>query len=283
MLNIVATLLMVLHRSDFSFDIKSIYSVSIYPLQSATKNISQSFVKLYTGISDIFVLQDQILILRDRIVELEGTALEYDELYRENVRLRQILNERPKDEYPLEYAEIISKDPQNFYTTIIVNKGSVHGLSVGMPVISYQYGIKGLVGKVIETRLYSSRVLAIVDQRSKTSVMLEASRVTGIMSGQSPKATQAYLEYIDRDVDVDEGERVITSGMGGVFPKGILVGTIFKIEKKSYGLFHDIYIEPIVDFSSLEDVYIVKKMPDEEVLELLDEVPPIEGIVGVLN
>lgn len=270
-LNIFAALLMVLHKSNFSFNIRTIYSLSIYPLQNATKNISQAFVKLYTGITDVFILRDQIIILRDRISDLEGTALEYDELYRENIRLRQTLNEKPQGEYPLEYAEIISKDPQNFYITIIINKGSAHGISVGMPVIAYQNGVKGLVGKIIETRLYNSRVLSIVDQRSKISVMLEASRTTGIMTGQSPKSAQTYLEYIDRDVDVDEGERVVTSGMGGVFPKGILVGNIFKIEKKSYGLFHDIYVEPIVLFSSLEDVYIVKKIPDEEVIELLSE------------
>ncbi len=278
MLSVLSSLLLVLHKSNFSFDVRTIYSLSIYPLQSATKNISQAFVKLYTGISDILILQDQVDIFRGRIAELEGTALEYDQLYKENIRLRQILNEKPEDEYALEFAEIVSKDPQNFYTTLIVNKGSVHGVATGMPVIAYQNGRKGLVGKVVEVRLYNSRVLSVVDQRSKTSVMLEASRSTGIMSGQSPKSAQTYLEYIDREIDVEEGERVITSGMGGLYPKGIWVGNIFKVEKKSYGLFHDLYIEPIVSFSSLEDVYIVKKLPDEEVIELLDEYDVIEDI-----
>lgn len=278
MLSVLSSLLLVLHKSNFSFDVRTIYSLSIYPLQSATKNISQAFVKLYTGISDILVLQEQVAIFRGRIAELEGTALEYDQLYRENIRLRQILNEKPEAEYALEFAEIVSKDPQNFYTTLIVNKGSVHGVATGMPVIAYQNGRKGLVGKVVEVRLYNSRVLSIVDQRSKTSVMLEASRATGIMSGESPKSAQTYLEYIDREIDVEEGERVITSGMGGLYPKGIWVGNIFKVEKKSYGLFHDLYIEPIVSFSSLEDVYIVKKLPDEEVIELLDEYDVIEDI-----
>ena len=70
---------------------------------------------------------------------------------------------------------------------------------------------------------------------------------------------------------VEEGERVVTSGMGGVFPKGILVGTIFKVEKKNYGLFHDLYVEPSVDFSTLENVYVIKKIPDQEIIMLANE------------
>ena len=70
---------------------------------------------------------------------------------------------------------------------------------------------------------------------------------------------------------MEEGDRVITSGMGGVFPRGILVGTIFKVEKKSYGLFHDLYVEPVVNFSTLENVYIIKKIPDREIVNLANE------------
>lgn len=262
---------MVLNRSNFVFDIKSIYSFGVYPLQSATKNISQAFVYLYTSVTDIFVLQKKLDILKNRVVELGGAALEYEQLSRENARLRALLNEAPTDNYPLEYAEIVSKDPQNFYTTIIVNKGSANGIVVGMPVIAYQDGHKGLVGKVVEVRRYNSRVLSLLDQRSQISVMLESSRATGIMVGQSPKSSKPHLQFIDLQIDVEEGEKVLTSGMGGVFPKDILVGTVFKVEKKSYGLFHDLYVAPTVDFSTLENVYIVNKIPDQEIIELSNE------------
>ena len=127
------------------------------------------------------------------------------------------------------------------------------------------------MGKVVEVRRYNSRILSLVDQRSQISVMLESSRTTGIMVGQSPKSTQTHLQYIDLQMDVEEGERVVTSGMGGVFPKGILVGTIFKVEKKNYGLFHDLYVEPTVNFSTLENVYVIKKVPDQEIIMLANE------------
>lgn len=263
---------LVLHKSNFVFDIKSLYAFGLYPLQSATKNISKAFVKIYTGITDIITLQDSLEAMRNRVATLEGTALEYRQLKSENDRLKKLLNDRPVDDnYELEYAEIVSKDPQNFYRTIVINKGSVDGISVGMPVIAYQNGVKGLVGKIIEVRNYYSRVLSLSDETSQISVMLETSHAAGIMSGQSLKSQEAYLGYIDRSVEVEEGERVITSGMGGVFSKGILVGTIFKVEKKIYGLFHDLYVSPVVDFSSLEDVYIIKKMPEPEVLDLAGE------------
>ena len=262
-LNLIAGMLMVLNRSNFVFNFRSIYSLGIYPIQSATKSISKAFVYIYTSINDIFTLQNQIQNLRDRIAELSGTALEYEQLSRENERLRALLNEIPTDNYPLEYAEIVSKDPQNFYNTIVINKGSANGIVVGMPVISYKDGYKALVGRVVDVRRYNSRVLSLIDQRSQISVMLESSRATGIMTGQNPKSTQTHLQYIDLQLDVEEGDRVITSG--------ILVGTIFKVEKKSYGLFHDLYVEPAVNFSTLENVYIIKKIPDKDVLNLANE------------
>ncbi|MDO6993836.1 rod shape-determining protein MreC [Brachyspira innocens] len=271
LLNLIAAMLMVLNRSNFVFNLQSIYALGVYPIQSATKSVSRAFVYLYTSITDIFTLQGQVQVLKDRIAELSGAALEYEQLSAENDRLRALLNEAPTDEYALEYAEIVSKDPQNFYTTIVINKGSAHGIVVGMPVISYQNGYKGLVGKVVEVRRYNSRILSLVDQRSQISVMLESSRTTGIMVGQSPKSTQTHLQYIDLQMDVEEGERVVTSGMGGVFPKGILVGTIFKVEKKNYGLFHDLYVEPTVNFSTLENVYVIKKVPDQEIIMLANE------------
>lgn len=267
-LNLIAGTFMVLNRSNFVFDIQSIYTLGIYPMQSATQNISKTFIHIYTSITDIFTLQQQIQSLRDRIAELSGATLEYEQLVSENSRLRALLNETPTSNYPLEYAEIVSKDPQNFYNTIIINKGAANGIVVGMPVISYRDGYKALVGKVIEVRRYNSRVLSLIDQRSQISVILESSRATGIMIGQNPRSTQTYLQYIDLQIDVEEGEKVVTSGMGGVFPKGILVGTIFKVEKKNYGLFHDLYIEPAVNFSILENVYIVKKVPDQEIISL---------------
>ena len=270
-LNLIAGMLMVLNRSNFVFNFRSIYSLGIYPIQSATKSISKAFVYIYTSINDIFTLQNQVQVLRDRIAELSGTALEYEQLSRENERLRALLNDMPTDNYPLEYAEIVSKDPQNFYNTIVINKGSANGIVVGMPVISYRNGYKALVGRVVETRRYNSRVLSLIDQRSQISVMLEGLRATGIMTGQSPKSIQAHLEYIDLQLDVEEGDRVITSGMGGVFPRGILAGTIFKVEKKNYGLFHDLYVETAVNFSTLENVYIIKKIPDREIVNLANE------------
>lgn len=270
-LNLTAGILMVLNRSNFVFNLRSIYSLGVYPIQSATKSVSKAFVYIYTSINDIFTLQNQIQALRNRIADLSGTALEYEQLKAENERLRALLNEVPTDDYPLEYSEIVSKDPQNFYNTIVINKGSAHGIAVGMPIISYKDGYKALVGRVVEARRYNSRVLSLIDQRSQISVMLEGLRATGIMTGQAPKSTQTHLQYIDLELDVEEGDRVITSGMGGVFPRGILVGTVFKVEKKSYGLFHDLYIEPAVNFSTLENVYIIKKMPDREVIMLANE------------
>ena len=94
-LSLIASIFMVLNRSNFVFDLRSIYALGVYPVQNATQNISKAFVYLYTSITDIFTLQSQLQVLRDRIAELNGTALEYEQLRQENSRLRALLNEAP--------------------------------------------------------------------------------------------------------------------------------------------------------------------------------------------
>ncbi len=258
----------VFSATDFSFNLKSAYMFGIYPLQVAGLNISRSLGRVYDNIHDINTLQEELNISRQRLAELENTMADVEELRDDNERLRRILGEKLEIDN-VEYAQVVSKDPQNFFMTIVINKGSTSGIAIGMPVIGYSRGVRAIVGKIIEVRANYSKVLPLTDKNLQIGAMLDISHNSGILMGQSLSSTLCYLQFIDKSVDVEVGELVVTSGMGGVFPKGYAIGHVFNIEKKNYGLFHDIYVEPIIDLSSLEEVYIIKRTIDPEITELL--------------
>jgi rod shape-determining protein MreC len=123
---------------------------------------------------------------------------------------------------------------------------------VNQPVVTHQ----GLVGKVVRTTSSTAQVELITDKNSRVAALIQKNRAEAILCGQSSPI--CILEYLDRDVDIKVGDFVISSGMGGIFPKGHTIGIISKIGKKSYGLFQYAEVTPLVPFSMLEEVLILK-------------------------
>lgn len=267
--NALCLFFIVFSRANFTLDIKKIYAITLYPLQYGSRNVSQSFSDLYASISELSRLKKELASTRKKILRYENMSLEVEEIKRENARLKDILEHQRAMEYLTIAGAVVAKDPQNFYSTIIINRGENHGVKIGMPVIAYQNAQKGLVGKVVEVSGNYSKVIPLIDPKCSVGVMLEESRHSGILVGQSPKSMNCLIHYIDRDATVEKGISVITSGMGGVYPKGITVGTVAEIDKKNYGLFQDVYLKPAVNFAILEDVYVIKRDSDDEILELL--------------
>lgn len=263
--------MIVFTKAGFTFSFKKLYSVVLYPFQYGTMNISRAIKNAYISIAEISRLQDELNETREKLLHYEDTATEYEEIRRENERLKELLEVQKDIEYRTILASIVAKDPQNFYSTIVVNRGSSHGVQVNMPVISYVNAEKAVVGKVVEVASRYSKIAPLLSESCEIGGMLEEQRNTGILSGQAPKTFLCRMRYVDRNIDVPEAERVITSGMGGVFPKGILIGSVFDVDKKNYGLFQDVYVKPAVDLSILEDVFIIALTSDEEIRDLFEE------------
>ncbi len=144
----------------------------------------------------------------------------------------------------------------------MVNKGSVDGVKRDMAVIAYQNGLQGLVGKVVLVNKYTSTVKPILDSSLYIAAMFQKSRYTGLISGDSEDNSEyLIMKYINKEAMnyIEYGDLVITSGLGGVYPKGIHIGRVRKIEAKTYQTSMEAYIEPIIDFSRLEYVFILEK------------------------
>ncbi len=194
--------------------------------------------------------------------ELLSYQLVHDELEtvkREKNRLEQTLGYRQKILLKSIPAKIILKDPQNLFTTLVINRGEEDGIREGDPVVGFTKGKMALVGKIIECESTSAKILTIVDPRSQVGVMIEATGDNGILKGQSPAQISCKIEYLDRKLDGLEGKTIITSGIGGRYPRGIYIGEITEVIRKRYGLFQQSFLTPQINFFTLDEVFVMVK------------------------
>lgn len=175
----------------------------------------------------------------------------YREGYLEGIRLQKLLALKERTNHHTIAAMVIGKEQTSIMKTILINKGTSHGLRVDLPVIADQ----GVVGRIVETSAHVSRVLLLVDENSNTDVMIQENRIQGILQGATLGCS---LKYIPKTETVSVGNIVITSGLSGLFPKGLLIGVVKNVEKTDSGLFQKIDVAPFVDFSKLEEVMVIE-------------------------
>lgn len=193
------------------------------------------------------------LSLKKEIAPLRQKLSEYEEVFRENERLNKLLSFKDKTTFSTKTAQVIGRDPSNWLSILIIDKGKKDGLETGMPVISDV----SLVGKIVEVGRATSRVLLINDPNFKVAALIQESRDEGIISGSIGGACRMYFLSLDSEVKVND--IVVTSGLGGVFPKGLLIGRVIDIDLDSTGLMKNCSIRPATNLSRLEEVLIIFK------------------------
>lgn len=222
------------------------------PTHMVTTSVVRSIRKTWEGYLFLVAVQKENRILKKRVAELEAINNHFLEIDKENQRLKALLAFRKTIPNVIISAQIIGKDATSWFRSILLNKGIKDGVTVNQPVVTHQ----GLVGKVVRTSSSTAQVELITDKNSRVAALIQKNRAEAILYGQSTPI--AVLEYLDRDVDIQLGDCVISSGMGGIFPKGLMLGIISKVGKKAYGLFQYAEVTPLVPFSMLEEVLILK-------------------------
>lgn len=193
-------------------------------------------------------LQDENRQLRREKAILSEQLNQYREGYLEGIRLQKLLNIKGGFQHRTVAARVIDSDRTSLFKTLLINKGTVEGLRVGLPVLADQ----GVVGRIIETSWHASRVLLMIDENSNIDALVQRSRAQGILQGAG--SSGCNLKYISRVEEVQTGDVVLSSGLAGVFPKGLLLGVVTGASRKEGGLFQKIDVAPAVDFSKLEEV-----------------------------
>lgn len=194
-----------------------------------------------------------------RLLKELGTSrqkiIQQSELEFENQRLRELLGFKRSLPSPVIAAEIIGKDPSAWFKTVIIDKGSTDGLRRGLPAVSPL----GVVGQIIEVSARQSRLMLIIDRNSGADALVQRTRARGIVKGTSQD--DCYLDYVLHADDVRVGDLVVSSGFDGVYPKGLLIGTVTAVDFKGGDFFKDVQITPAVDFDKLEEVLIILESP----------------------
>jgi len=182
----------------------------------------------------------------------------YKELILSNYRLRKLLNFQKNMPHSVVAAEVVGKDSSPWYKTIIINKGKADGLVKGLPVVVPD----GITGQIMDVSYQHSKVLLIIDQNSAVDALVQRTRARGIIKGES--AGQCLFKYVLRKHDVKVGDTVVSSGLDGVFPKGLLIGHVSGVIRRSSGIFQEVTVSPYVDFEKLEEVLVVLTSPKKD-------------------
>ncbi|MCX6808250.1 MAG: rod shape-determining protein MreC [Candidatus Berkelbacteria bacterium] len=232
---------------------------SISVLQYSTGGISgflfrtgHSISQTFRFVADIGNLKKENANLTDRIYQLQIDQSQISELENENKLLKQELGFlADSDKGSLVPARIIDRDPLNYLDYLVVDKGSSEGILTGQAAVFN--GI--LIGRVEVTYENSSKIRLITSKDSLIQAMLQDSRSKGILKGGN---SGLYLDNIVSDTDIKAGEYIVTSGLGGGLKEGILIGRAGEVQSFSSGIFKSITVEPLVDLSKLELIFIQK-------------------------
>ncbi len=231
---------------------ESLIGSIIKPATGAVTAIVNSVRSSVTDIAEIGSLRDTNRMLNQQIITLRAQVREVEALIQENQRLREMLDFKDThSEFDLIGCSVVGKSPDNTSSIFIIDKGSGGGIVKNMPIVTSE----GLVGQVIEVGSNWAKVLPLNDQRSSVSILINRTRDTGILKGD---ISFELTGSISPEAAVVEGDDVVTSGMGGIYPKGLFVGKITQIRTGDGQLLKDIKVEPAVDFNKVEEVFVLK-------------------------
>jgi rod shape-determining protein MreC len=235
------------------------------PFQNAVSAVVSGVVGAWTGYLDLRGTRVENQRLVERVRDLETLLQERGHLAREAERFRELLGLREILPMTTTVAEVVARDGLPWYRTILINKGSEDGLSLENPVISPT----GVVGRIIAIGPHAAKVQLLQDRDSGAGVLIERSRVTGVVSGQvgfsGTGSSDLVMKYVPELADVTVGDVVVTSGQDRVYPKGLVVGRVRFVGKGS-GLSKDILVEPSARFSQVEEVLVIHQ--EKEILTL---------------
>lgn len=270
---LVAVLLMALQLTGRLGAIEGAVALLMAPGQQGLSSITDRTVQTISGLADFRNLQERTAELENINRSLLAENLRLQEIERENQRLRELLSfseTRPGIELRggQIIARVIGRDSNNFLNFLMVDLGSNHGIEVGMPVMNNE----GLVGRVSEVTSSSSKVLLITDPLSAVNAILQSSRLTGVVNGVV--GGDPVMGFIPQGTLVGVGEVVLSSGLGGNFPKGIPIGQVVEVRQRDFEVFQEALVRPIVDFGRLEFVLIVTSF------DPLEFVPALDGVTG---
>jgi len=256
---IISGTFLIFSSGSFILNFKKIGFSTISTIDKGVHSVTKGIGNTFNAVRELKQLQKDY---NELVIKLEN----YEQMQRSNADIRKE-NERLKEQLDFSTtqiemnipAQIISRSMDNIYSYLTINKGSVNGIKKNMPVIAYQNGNQGLVGKVVQVGTFTSQIMPIYNAQCMVSSRIQNTRDLGLVNGLGDFDQPLIMQYIRKRV-VDElsyGDIVVTSGENDNYSRDIPIGTISKITVLDYNSSLRIEMTPIIDFSRLENVFVI--------------------------
>jgi len=246
---------------SFVIDVRDVGFSLFSGIRGVIQGVSTSVQKTILSVKELSRLKEEYDQLVKQLERYEELARNAADIEQENINLKKQLNFSQNLIFKHIPAQIIGKDPDNLFSSFVIDKGIKEGIKKNMAVIAFQDGTQGLVGLVVQVGRHESMVMPVYDYNSYVSARFAQSLYEGIVSGQGDSNGPLVMKYIKKRAkdEIQYGDRVVTSGLGGIYPKGIEIGRVSKIIFQEYETSLTVELEPSIDFSRLEYVFVIEK------------------------
>ena len=260
--------LLFLSTRSFILNFKNMGLSVFSGVRGGVYEISSLVSRTVLSVRELADLRREHAELLRRLARYEELERSNAEISQENIRLREQLGFAMTIRYHQIPAEITGRDPDNLFSALVINKGKHSGVANDMAVIAWQDGTQALVGKVIQAGAFESLVMPLYDVSSLIASRFSVSRYEGIVEGQGGPDAALLMRFIPKRArdEINVGDMVVSSGMGGVYPPGINIGRVSGLSYLEYEVSMEAELAPFIDFSRLEYVFVIEPEPVEDTL-----------------
>jgi rod shape-determining protein MreC len=252
----ISIALLILSSSGKMAPVEGAFSAVSRPFLLTFNEVGRNFDNVLQTVNDLSSLRTVNRQLKSLVDTLTIDNLRLTEVEAENQQLRELLKfKQLNPTYDFRggqvIARVISQAQTNYLATLSIDLGSEQGIAAGMPVVTEQ----GLVGRIQKVGPNTSTVLLMTDPSSGVQALVKRNRAVGVVNGRA--AELPIMEFIPQDADISVGDEVITSGLGGTFPKNIVIGQIVEVRRRDYDMYQQAVLRPTVNFNRLEFVLVI--------------------------
>lgn len=235
---------------------ENIIKTVVTPIESGVSKVVRGVSDTFGTVFAIGSIKDDNEKLKDRVAALEAENLLLREYGYQNLRLRELLKFKDTvgKNYEMVSASVVGRNPSNWFKTVTINRGESDGIQKNMVVMTSL----GLVGHVINVSSNAAEVVLIVESSSAVGGLIQVTRTPGVVEGLGDNSGYLKMRYLAKDAPIREKQVIVSSGLGGIYPKGVPIGRVVKVETESNGLEKYAILEPFVDFNLLEEVFVIK-------------------------
>lgn len=235
---------------------ENIVKTIVTPVESGVSKVVRSVSGTIGTVFTIGSIKEDNKKLKERVASLEAENLLLREYGYQNLRLRDLLKFKDTvgKNYEMVSASVVGRNPSNWFKTLTINRGEADGIQKNMVVMTSL----GLVGHVINVSSNSAEVVLIVESSSAVGGLIQVTRTPGVVEGLGDNSGYLKMRYLAKDSPIRVKQVIVSSGLGGIYPKGVPIGRVVKVEIESNGLEKYAILEPFVDFNRLEEVFVIK-------------------------